>query len=220
MSLDINDAYKIQLRYASKAQVLGWKLGGTNTVTRDIFDVDLPYFGFLQSDQIAITDGANIFNQHNMFELEYCVWLPENFNKLYDYTFDEIRNWSITFGLEFPYTQIENIPEKGVSHLVADNCAAGYLVASDHKIDYQPSDDFTLLVNGEVYASRIELINEVCFLVRKFLDEARLRHAPIAFGQIIATGGLTPLIDLNNGDRVQVVYHNDLVLTYEHHHDF
>ena len=220
MFLDISDAYNIQLRYASKVQILGWKLGGSNTLTRDIFDVDVPYFGFLQPDQIAFTDREKIVHKHNKFELEYCVWLPENFDSAYDYKCDEIRNWHVTFGLEFPHTRIENIPEKGVSHLVADNCASGYLVTTDHKIDYQPLDDFLLLVNDKYHESRIDLTDDVSILVKKFLDEARLRHAPVEGGQVIATGGLTPLIHLNNGDQVKVIYNNITALTYEYHNDF
>jgi len=214
--LDVNDAYIMQRRFADALpDVCGWKLGGSNTLTRDLFEVTEPYFGFLREGQIfgaGYRPSAAL--KLNTFEVEICVRVPPNYCHSNIYSTEEIQTWDACMGLEFPETQIVDLPGKGVAHLIADNCAAGALFVSETTFDLWQGTSIEVSIDGVQVTEEIDLISDASQIVSQFLDITKKRGFSIEPGQIIATGGITKLLTLEKGQIISITNKSELVLEF------
>lgn len=214
--LDINDAYIVQRRFANVLpDVRGWKLGGSNTLTRDLFKVTEPYFGFLRESQIFGTGYRQSAELTlNTFEVEICVHVPTNYCHSNIYSAEEIQTWDACMGLEFPETQIVDLPRKGVAHLIADNCAAGALFVSETMFDLRQGTSIEISINGVQVTDELDLISDASQIVSQFLDITKKHGFSIEPGQIIATGGITKLLTLERGQIISISNQSELVLEF------
>lgn len=214
--LDVNDAYIMQRRFADALpDVCGWKLGGSNTLTKDLFKVTEPYFGFLRENQI-FGAGYRPCGELSLetFEVEICARVPTNYCHSIIYSAEEIQTWDASMGLEFPKTQIVDLPEKGVAHLIADNCAAGALFISDTVFELQLETSIEVSIDGAKVTDEIDLIADASQIVSQFLEIAKKHGFSIKPGQIIATGGMTKLLTLAKGQIISIRKNSELVLEF------
>lgn len=217
MSLNLKDAYSIQKRYFSSQinSVGGWKLGGTNNLSQEAFNTTSLAFGFLLSNSIT-DDVAKLNLVAGSFEVELAVKLPDCYDESRTYSKEEIRKWSHFFSLEFPYASINDLAAKGLAYLIADNCAAGSLFLGDVKIS-APADKeiaFDLFVGDVLSEPRAYLTSCPAALVQNFLSAAKDNGFSVLPGQLIATGGLTPLISVSRGQRYSIYYDGEKVLDF------
>jgi hypothetical protein len=212
--LSLNDAYKIQNRlWKNSEHVCAWKLGGTNSLTRDLFAINEPYFGFLTSQNL-LQSGPKVVEHLDQFELEICFQTPSSFDHNIDYSLEEIMAWKRFLCLEFPFSKIADIPAKGVSHLVADNCAAGQLFVSQIEIASVTPPDYELYVRGERVVDRLTLTRSTFSIINQFLEIARFHEFKVLGGQYLALGGISMIQKLHAEDSVQVYCDDRLVLDY------
>lgn len=214
--LDLNDAYVVQRRFADDtSNICGWKLGGTNKLTKDLFKVEELYFGFLREDQI-FGIGYRPINELilNTFEVEICVKTPINYSHLKIYSEEEIQSWNAYLGLEFPQTRIANLPEKGVAHLIADNCAAGALFVSNTLFKLGRGTSITVRIDGIKVSEKIDLITEVSQIVGQFLEINKKHGFIIESGQMIATGGISKLLTLEKNQTISIKKDSKTILEF------
>jgi 2-oxo-3-hexenedioate decarboxylase len=112
----------------------GWKLGGTNALTRDMFKVPRAYFGPLKAEEIIVAEDACIMLADLIapkVEPEICVAFDADLDpQVHGGDIPALRGLLayVTLGLEIPDTVLRAPPEAGVHSLIADRCAAGRLV--------------------------------------------------------------------------------------------
>lgn len=195
-----------------------WKLGGTTEMTRAVFGVTRPYFGVLHASEIAID--PIVMPALPLIELkaeaELCLRLGPKVDSLADQDWHILDNvdpitlfdaWC--WGLEFPASPITNLADCGVAALVADRCAAGALALTqmrpltgdwprDKLIIRQGNKD---LATGDISA----LLDPPDVIGHMFLQEAVANGFDPRAGEWVATGGLTPCVQLTEGRGAQLV---------------
>ena len=131
-NMSLFDAYSIQKIVINglNKRVSGWKLGGTNTKTRNLFNIDELYWG-------PVFNGCITTNPEDI-EL-YCgeVEIALKFNKNIQSISDKVdaENLpkyidSVALAIEYPQSFISNISEFGVQALISDCCGSGQCLIS------------------------------------------------------------------------------------------
>jgi len=214
--LSIVDAYKIQKRlWQNSSDIVAWKLGGTNSFTRDLFSVKEPYFGFLTA-ACLVQSGMKPTNHLNNFELEFCFKIPESYNPEKDYSLNNIMEWKRYFCLEFPYSAIDDLPSKGVSHLIADNCAAGALFISPIEIPKPYLSKYEMFICNDKVLDGLDLNEDLYINIKQFLELSKVHAFDVKGGQYIASGAISNIYQLSNGDTTEVYVGKKLLLSYVH----
>lgn len=178
----------------------GWKIGGSNHASRAAFGVDRLYYGALAREEIlpqpAPPPTAALPELKG--EVEIALRL--------DATATGFDAWCVA--LEMPASALAGLQDLGVVALVADRCAAGALVLGPIETGRLPGADarFGQLVNGVVRADAgyEALTDGPEEILCDFIALARAHGAPLAPGQWVATGGITPCLTYSKGDRVEV----------------
>lgn len=112
----------------------GWKLGGTNTLTREMFKVPQAYFGPLKAEEIIVAEEACVTLADLIapkVEPEICVAFDSDLDpQVHGGDIPALRGLLayVALGLEVPDTVLRAPSEAGVHSLIADRCAAGRLV--------------------------------------------------------------------------------------------
>lgn len=194
---------------AEPARWKGWKLGGTNHASRRAFGVEQCYYGAIEDREIlaqpAIAPGFALAELKG--EVEVALRL--------DATLRGFDAWCVA--LEMPSSPILNLVELGVIALVSDRCAAGALVLGPTMP--MPMPDLTKMrfaqrVNGILCAEAdmSALVAGPDVLLADFMDLAQAHAAPVQPGHWVATGGITPCLSYVEGDRVQILMDEAVVL--------
>lgn len=181
-----------------------WKLGGTNAGSRAAFRVDRLYYGAIAQDEILCSppEGRLAAPGVPLAELKGEVEIALRISA-------DGRGWNAwCVALEMPASPIAGLVDLGVVALVADRCAAGALVLGQAQegplpgpqarlrqdIDGVPAGEGTVAL---LTAPPADLLTE-------FLDMARAHGAPVAPGQWVATGGITPCLPYHPGQHVRI----------------
>ena len=126
-NISIHDAYNIQKDVISNMglSVSGWKLGGTNQKTRDLFNVDELYWG-------PIFDGCILTKSRDISlhcgEVEIALKVNKNIRDIdREIHPNELSKYidSVALSMEYPQSFISNILDIGVEALVSDCCSSG-----------------------------------------------------------------------------------------------
>lgn len=176
---------------AGAPQPIGaWKLGGTTPLTQEIFNVSELYFGPLYKDEVypAQSRITGALTECKV-ELEIaCRIDPEA---------RDLDAWCLS--AEMPSSGIRDLPDHGVTALIADRCAAGVLVLGEalpiSSISEAPQRA-DLVLEGETLTSGglPGLVDAPLSIARKFLTRARALGFTPEPGQWIATGGMSPCV--------------------------
>ncbi len=206
-SLLLSDSFNIQKEIIAliNDKVVGWKLGGTNHISREttgFYEVVWgPLFKTIFTTSATLSDSLLLGA-----EVEVALKLSDNLDEmdlsnLSIYNYDEIFS-QVALAIELPCSVVNG---GGGAMIIADLCASGYAVLStpiEYK-DYDSSNLFfdiflndTLLLKGDIK----KMCGEIEVLAIEFLQSSNTRGFSIAAGQWVLTGGLSPLIKMNDGD--------------------
>lgn len=208
---DIGGAYRTAARALGLdgGRVAAWKLGATTAGTRKLFSTDTVYFGALTEAEVWIAGESPPHRPPPLFraEAEIAFRLQKDVeigsagSIVADFDPEMIFDaWCPA--LEAPYSCIENMAEAGLVALLADRCAAGALFLSQPRADVlDPAIDeqFAIIVDGTMVAAGTApaaLLMSPMAAALDFLVRAGEAGMPLAKGQWISTGGITPCIDL------------------------
>ncbi|MEE2525866.1 hypothetical protein V0U79_05765 [Hyphobacterium sp. HN65] len=180
----------------------GWKLGGTNTHTRNVFSVQRAYFGPLKAAEIAKGEGSEIALKGLIapkVEPEICVAFAADLDPhTHGGDIAALRALldHVALGLEIPDTILADPPGAGVWSLVADRCAAGALVLGERlpasaleELEGLPA--VMTAADGEASEGHGDwMIGGALAGVSETLESLRSVVDRIPAGTVIATGGL------------------------------
>jgi 2-keto-4-pentenoate hydratase len=209
-NMSLFDAYSIQKGVIDglNKRVSGWKLGGTNTKTRNLFNVDELYWG-------PVFNGCITTNPQDIElycgEVEIALKLnkniqsidvkvdPENLPKYID---------SVALAIEYPQSFISNISEFGVQALISDCCGSGQCLISREM-------PFLEFINGSMIDIKVNSITiEKCstdFLIGglhqvacDFINNSIQLGFKLNSGQWLFTGGLSECRVYDKNSRVKI----------------
>jgi 2-keto-4-pentenoate hydratase len=227
----LTDAYTSVRELVSGDPAFGsaWKLGGTTATTRATFGVALPYFGILHASEVmeapSVAPGLPLIELKA--EAEIALRLSNIIDHLTDISvLENTEPWSLfdawCWSLELPSSPIRNLVECGVTALIADRCAAGALVLGaprsrsiveagwDTKV-LRLVEDGREIASGGISA----LIDPPELAAKSFLEQALIHGFKPRSGQWVATGGLTPCVNLKEGAWVSVFHGEEKVMAFE-----
>ena len=220
IGLTIDGAYDLQQQVINDFGVVvaGWKLGGTNSKTRALMNVNELYWGAVFEGQI----GSDI-TQQGLFKGE--VELAFKFSK-------EIENFhsndrgedlaayikSVALSVEFPWSVFNDFGEAGVVALIADCCASGFCLLGE-EIEfgrYRGKSNVNVEVDGTLVetGSSDVLICGVEETLGKFIDRAVSRGFELKEDQWVFSGGITTCRTFSSGSTVVVNCNNLPGLTF------
>ncbi|MCR9129320.1 MAG: hypothetical protein NXI12_07345 [Alphaproteobacteria bacterium] len=189
----------------------GWKLGGTNALTRNMFSVERAYFGPLKASEITEGDGAEVSLADLIapkVEPEICVAFTSDLDPhTHGGDLTALRSLldHVALGLEIPDTILSDPPAAGVWSLVADRCAAGALVLGERlpastleELEGLPA--VMTAADGERSEGHGDwMIGGALAGVAETLESLRGIVERIPAGTVIATGGLARAKPLTAG---------------------
>ncbi|KZL16322.1 2-keto-4-pentenoate hydratase [Pseudovibrio sp. Ad26] len=207
-------------------EIGGWKLGGTTRSTQSIFKVDELYFGALDSTEIAhvptLAPTRKLLQSRAEVEIAFRISSTVNPTPIQEVPIENLFDqWCVA--VEMPSSPIENIAEFGVETLIADRCAAGFLVLgkpySLRSSQIQPWHEASLCLFqddqklAEGTSDQLVWPAEEC--ARRFLLSALEKDFQPRPGQWISTGGITPCVSIEEGARISIQRDGILELEFQ-----
>ena len=212
---DADLAYKIQNTNTEQwlsegRQIAGWKIGLTAKAVQKQLGVNQPDFGVLFSDMAVPTQ--SIFQMNKVIqpraEAEIALILRDDIDHP-DVTPEDIKK-----AIEYVVPAIEIVDSRitdwriSFADTVADNGSSAFYVLGEQRMSPNDLDLYTcgmvLEVNGEIAslgagaACLGHPLNAAAWLAQTMIN----RGQPLKAGQIILTGALGPLVDLQAGQQI------------------
>ena len=195
--ISVKQAYKIQNDIIKSADVgvVGWKLGGVNFKTRDLFSVDELYWG-------PIFDTCILNNPSELMlycgEVEVALKFNSNIENLqHNISPDDLNEYiqSAALSIEYPHSIFPNVVALGVSALISDCCGSGQCLLGKEI----PFSQFSGAVNIKVNIDTVEvetcatdiLIDGLYQTVCDFINKSLEFGLELKSGQWVFTGGLS-----------------------------
>ena len=209
----LSEAYALALENAAAIGAVGaWKLGGTNAATRELFATDEAYFGPVFAAHVHEATANLVLGQAGFThgELELCFRLSEGVNDpgALGNPVENLQDLieELYLGVEFPWSPFDP-PSDGLKVLVADCCASGALVVSRGNLagDAAGAQAVRLTVDGEngveelAIGSTSNILGGPMQALADFLVLAQAHGVQLQPGQLVATGGCTPCVELPRG---------------------
>lgn len=219
----IEEAYKVQKMVVKKIgwNVGGWKLGGTNQITRDLFQCETAYYGPIEKKKIInakIQDGFNWDLPGSIRgEAEVAFRLSSKIDTLrvlssLEEVFDYVD--AIAPSLECPYSTIPDIETAGLGSLIGDLCGSGYLILGTiiPILNNYFIDNDIIKVNqdnrDEEIGSTQNIIGSPVQSLYDFLNLTLKNEVKLQQGQWVATGGCTNCIKFDFCTPINVSFSN------------
>jgi|SaaInlStandDraft_4_1057021.scaffolds.fasta_scaffold45876_2 2-keto-4-pentenoate hydratase len=195
--ISVKQAYKIQNDIIKSADVgvVGWKLGGVNFKTRDLFSVDELYWG-------PIFDTCILNNPSELMlycgEVEVALKFNSNIENLqHNISPDDLNEYiqSAALSIEYPHSIFPNVVALGVSALISDCCGSGQCLLGKEIPFDQFSEDVNIKVNIDTVdvemCSTDILIDGLYQTVCDFINKSLEFGLELKGGQWVFTGGLS-----------------------------
>lgn len=211
---DLSPAYGAVRNVVSGSgqRISAWKLGGTTHSTKALFNVDQLYFGPLYAHEIfGHGDCVDLTLAESKVEIELAARINASC--------DGADTWCLC--AELPSSPIADMPSAGASALVSDRCAAGALVLgpqsdTSYANGLAGADAVEIRVNGRTMAtgglSALTALPHA--IVRDFLKLAPEHGFHPQPGQWIATGGLTPCVEVPRDAHIDVLANGKQALSF------
>ena len=211
---DIAQAYKISQDLADLqgGQISAYKLGATTELTRAIFNTTEVYYGPMLDREVftrnKISNNCNILLPQFKGEAEIALRIGSDINNLDELTAaNPFDAWCCA--LECPWSVFANLPEAGLTALIADRCASGALFLGEpKKISSLPIDATISIASGGVTIASGSILNSLVMPVEEASSTAIkkiLMHGiSLKKGQWISTGGITACVVLDHQAEVTV----------------
>ena len=212
---DADLAYKIQNANTEQwlsegRQIAGWKIGLTAKAVQKQLGVNQPDFGVLFSDMAVPTQ--SIFQMNKVIqpraEAEIALILRDDIDHP-DVTPEDIKK-----AIEYVLPAIEIVDSRitdwriSFADTVADNGSSAFYVLGEQRMSLSDLDLYTcgmvLEVNGEIAslgagaACLGHPLNAAAWLAQTMIN----RGQPLKAGQVILTGALGPMVDLQAGQQI------------------
>jgi 2-keto-4-pentenoate hydratase len=212
---DADLAYKIQNTNTEQwlsegRQIAGWKIGLTAKAVQKQLGVNQPDFGVLFSDMAVPTQ--SIFQMNKVIqpraEAEIALILRDDIDHP-DVTPEDIKK-----AIEYVVPAIEIVDSRitdwriSFADTVADNGSSAFYVLGEQRMSLNDLDLYTcgmvLEVNGEIAslgagaACLGHPLNAAAWLAQTMIN----RGQPLKAGQVILTGALGPMVDLQAGQHI------------------
>ena len=212
---DADLAYKIQNTNTEQwlsegRQIAGWKIGLTAKAVQKQLGVNQPDFGVLFSDMAVPTQ--SIFQMKKVIqprgEAEIALILGDDIDHP-DVTAEDIKK-----AIEYVVPAIEIVDSRitdwriSFADTVADNGSSAFYVLGEQRMSLKDLDLYTcgmvLEVNGEIAslgagaACLGHPLNAAAWLAQTMIN----RGQPLKAGQVILTGALGPMVDLQAGQQI------------------
>jgi 2-oxopent-4-enoate/cis-2-oxohex-4-enoate hydratase len=214
--IDIDDAYRISLRFLERRQaegekLIGKKIGVTSKAVQDMLGVHQPDFGFLL-DSMHVADGATVSLSETKLiqpraEGEIAFVLKKDLkgpgvteeqvldatdyvSPCFEIVDSRIRDWKIK-----------------IQDTVADNASCGVFVIGADRIKPRDLDlaavKMDIRKNGEHIASGLgsAVQGHPATAVAWLANKLGRFGIPFLAGEIILSGSLAPLLPITSGDR-------------------
>ena len=195
-NISIYDAYQVQQNVISNLGLVvsGWKLGGTNSKTRELFNTNELYWGPIFNGCI-MTKAQDI--KLHCGEIEIALKLNKNIqsidSKVYPNDLSKYID-SVALAIEYPQSFISNISEVGIQALISDCCGSGQCLISK-EVPFSKFRDGIICV--EVDSIIIEELSTDLLIGGLYQTACDFIHRSTQFdfelkgGQWIFTGGLS-----------------------------
>ena len=212
---DADLAYKIQNTntehwLSEGREIAGWKIGLTAKAVQKQLGVNQPDFGVLFSDMAVPTQ--SIFQMNKVIqpraEAEIALILRDDIDHP-DVTPEDIKK-----AIEYVVPAIEIVDSRitdwriSFADTVADNGSSAFYVLGEQRMSLSDLDLYTcgmvLEVNGEIAslgagaACLGHPLNAAAWLAQTMIN----RGQPLKAGQVILTGALGPMVDLQAGQQI------------------
>lgn len=208
--LSINQAYEFQKLIISglKKDVSGWKLGGTNAKTRNVFNVKELYWGAVfNGDIVKESSKLNL----SKGEVEVAFKLNSKIESLEkDITSSELGDYieSVALSVEYPWSVFESFGHAGVLALIADCCASGMCLLGKEIpfTDFSGSADVTINVDDVDIetGSTDNLVDDVDTTLCNFINNALMNKFTLTRDQWVFTGGITTCRNFDANAQVKI----------------
>jgi len=214
---DLAQAYAIQeinsaIRIQEGAQVAGVKIGLTAPVVQKQLGVDQPDFGMLWNDK-EVLNGGEISVEELMqakAEAEIAFVLGSDLDKEYLTTVDILSAVDYVLpSIEIVGSRIANWDIK-ITDTIADNASASHWTIGHRPVKLDQLDLINckmkmynhdqLVSEGVGKACLGSPINAVLWLAKKMKELGK----PLKAGQVILSGALGPMVNINVGDHFRV----------------
>ncbi len=204
----LEEAYQIQKKNnAAFGEVQAWKLGGTTSLTREVFKTQDTYYGAV-AKSVVFLGGERLrlpsYITSPVGELEVCFQLSKAVETAVDLDgdIDHFIDYVMP-SIELPWS-VFPLPDAGLNALIADTCAAGALILGE-KIEWiadyadeKLTGSCTLKAGNLVLAegSIENIVDGPLEALRDFLKLAKKYKITLKAGQFVATGGCCPCVSL------------------------
>ncbi|MEE9374620.1 MAG: fumarylacetoacetate hydrolase family protein [Saprospiraceae bacterium] len=214
---DLESAYEVQkkntqIRLKSGGRVIGHKIGLTAPIVQKQLGVDQPDFGLLWHDK-EVFSGDKISISKLMqpkAEAEIAFVLGSGLDKKYLTSGDVLNAVEyVVPSIEIVGSRIRNWDIK-ITDTIADNASAshwvlGYMPMKLHEIDLinckmQMKIDGKIVSEGQGSDCLGSPINALLWLAQKMVN----LDSPLKRGDLILSGALGPMIDVTEGDQIDV----------------
>ncbi|MCJ8294572.1 MAG: hypothetical protein HRU06_12830 [Oceanospirillaceae bacterium] len=213
------EAYKIQKE--NFRDIKGWKLGGTTSFTRKLFNTDKVYYGGVGGSYIyKASDVVKVpsFIKEPSGEAEVAFRLTDKVKELSTLNIKAIDMAELIHAvipsIEFPWSAFP-LPACGLKVLIADSCAAGFVVFGEEinwtkELEEVLNGKVTIFTSNRLLASGSvdNIIGGPVDALRSFLFLAKEHKIKFAGGEIVATGGCTSCIPIPVGEKISVKFEN------------
>lgn len=217
----LEEAYRIQKKFCdtSPKSISAWKLGGSTQLTRTLFKTKAVYYGpIVNASVFSYKDKINLDPkiETTKGELELSFRLSKNVENLNEkiITDETVQSFvtSMLPSVELPWSPY-NLPQSGLKVLVADNCASGALVLGDevplekevkvpNSLAVSLKDEKTVLTEGNlewVLGGPLEALKQFLLLAQK-------HSLDLKEGQLVATGGASPCVEVPKNKKLTVFF--------------
>ncbi|WP_392343949.1 hypothetical protein [Pseudoalteromonas prydzensis] len=202
------DAYTEQRALNNNYQdVAAWKLGGTNLASSSYFNSEHLFYGPLKNQQVFSCHNKEINTYAHLAELEITFRLNEKVvtDLFRDNPISSACDFisSVMPSVELPYSR-HDLSKISLPELIKDNCAAGALIIGnevkwDNSLMEQLDGCIKLLENNTSVTEGLysNLLKSPVDLLTDFLKLAKTHNLPLKEGQLVATGGISPCVEVN-----------------------
>ncbi|MGP3792551.1 fumarylacetoacetate hydrolase family protein [Pseudomonas sp. B392_1p] len=217
--IQLEDAYRISLRFLERRQqlgeqIVGKKIGVTSKAVQDMLNVHQPDFGFL-TDRMQVADGSDVgFAEYRLVqpraEGEIAFILGEDLIGT-DISADDVLNATqyVAPCFEIVDSRIDSWKIR-IQDTVADNASCGVFTLGAQRIDPREIDlaqvRLELFKNGHPAGSGLgsAVQGHPCAAVAWLANTLGRLGIPFRKGEIILSGALAPLVPVAAGDRVSL----------------
>ena len=212
---NIKEGYEIQsaLKDMHGTEVAGYKIGATNRVAQEMFNVNAPFFGRVMAPSIKksparIPEGLLVLY---IIEAEFDFIFAEDLVPSKEsYSRDEVMEkiGALVPAIEIPDSRYANWRQAGMPQLIADNAIASLLILGETASNWRTLDlslqTVDVVVNDRLVdvGSGSNVLGDPRKALVWLANEFSKRGMVLKAGQVVTTGSAADVIKVKSGDNI------------------